>query len=1163
MSKNPALSDAYRSVAVVQYGWPESSATRISAQQVAETLTFKAGFGITLIATADVAEVVGTISGTTLNVTSVTSGTISLQQYISGIGVRDGTQITAFVGGSGGTGTYTVSLSQDVAGGTELRAKKDIITITNTGNGTGAYTEITDINSNNTYYPLFSRPFAPGDINPIDVPPSYQLDTVYVDNTTDPLTYNPSTGTLSLQKFIALSTALVGPAASANFTRFPNALVAISNTAAGIQQNEAGNIGIIGEAVGAAATRNAGIYGVGYTAGAFSCQGVVGEGHVSATGDTAPSVGVRGYANDTHAGGTNVGLYADASGSAIGNYALYLNSGDIISASSKIWNLVDNTASALSFDATGKTGILVVKTTDAAEGVTMSGTLAVTGHVTVEGVTSTGATGTGKFVFDTSPTLAGGSHTGLTSLGIRDTSAAFDVTLAATSSTALTAGRTITVDVVNAARTIKLAGNIDIANNLSTTGNFALTLTTTAATTATLPNGTVTLYGTGAGTITATQLATSLSSTYYTGTAGKFVLDTGPTVTGLKSDTVLIGPTASANLTRFPNALTVISNTAAGIQQNESHNIGIMAEGVANSSNAAIYGVGVYGAGYTAGGTRSGGVVGEGHVSATADAGSAIGVRGYANDIHAGGLNIGLYGDAANGSANYALAMNNGNILSNFAQTWTLADNQASALSLDAAGKTGILVVKTTDAAEGITMSGTLNVTGHVTVEGVTSTGATGTGKFVFDTSPTIAGGSHTGITSLGIRDTSAAFDVTIAAVSSTALTAGRTLTVDMVNAARSIKLAGNIDIANNLSTTGNFALTLTTTAATTATLPSGTVTLAANNQTMFIGTTSVAINRTTGALALTGITSIDGYAAGLAGGNNTTLLGSVHYQSALNVTTQLAPNTTTTKKFLRQTGDGTNGAAPAWDTATATDVGLGNVTNESKATMFISPTFTGTVNMPAGTTATAPVDFTSGPVLNTPIEGAIEFLNTGTGAFYATTNASQGRGVITTQLITTGAGPTVATVTLATNFPIFPAANDTLTVAAGTYRVSGVLNVVISGAVAHALNFDIKGAGNAVIASMALSVFSTNANALSLQTPVLTLVSGTGGQVAITAASGAAATNRIIQIEGIIRITTAGTLIPSVAVSVTTTGLSFGANNYMEFMPLGANTVAAVGSWA
>jgi hypothetical protein len=85
-----------------------------------------------------------------------------------------------------------------------------------------------------------------------------------------------------------------------------------------------------------------------------------------------------------------------------------------------------------------------------------------------------------------------------------------------------------------------------------------------------------------------------------------------------------------------------------------------------------------------------------------------------------------------------------------------------------------------------------------------------------------------------------------------------------------------------------------------------------------------------------------------LAGGNNTTLLGSMPYQSNTDTTTLLSPNTTTTKKFLRMTGDGTNGAAPSWDTVTASDVGLGNVTNESKATMFANPTFTGTVNTAA-----------------------------------------------------------------------------------------------------------------------------------------------------------------------------------------------------------------------
>lgn len=86
--------------------------------------------------------------------------------------------------------------------------------------------------------------------------------------------------------------------------------------------------------------------------------------------------------------------------------------------------------------------------------------------------------------------------------------------------------------------------------------------------------------------------------------------------------------------------------------------------------------------------------------------------------------------------------------------------------------------------------------------------------------------------------------------------------------------------------------------------------------QQFYIGTTQVAINRTTAALVLTGITSIDGTAAkaaNLVGGSSTTLLGSMGYQSNTDVTTMLAPNTTSTLKFLSQTGTGTNGAAPTW----------------------------------------------------------------------------------------------------------------------------------------------------------------------------------------------------------------------------------------------------------
>jgi hypothetical protein len=64
------------------------------------------------------AVVTGSISGTTLTVTSLLSGdSIALGQYIGGTGgggVSAGTYITAFVTGAGTTGTYTVNNSQTV-----------------------------------------------------------------------------------------------------------------------------------------------------------------------------------------------------------------------------------------------------------------------------------------------------------------------------------------------------------------------------------------------------------------------------------------------------------------------------------------------------------------------------------------------------------------------------------------------------------------------------------------------------------------------------------------------------------------------------------------------------------------------------------------------------------------------------------------------------------------------------------------------------------------------------------------------------------------------------------------------------------------------------------------------------------------------------------------
>jgi hypothetical protein len=60
----------------------------------------------------------GSTSGTTLTVTTVSSGTIAINQSLYGVGVLPETVITALGTGTGGTGTYTINRSQTVASGT-------------------------------------------------------------------------------------------------------------------------------------------------------------------------------------------------------------------------------------------------------------------------------------------------------------------------------------------------------------------------------------------------------------------------------------------------------------------------------------------------------------------------------------------------------------------------------------------------------------------------------------------------------------------------------------------------------------------------------------------------------------------------------------------------------------------------------------------------------------------------------------------------------------------------------------------------------------------------------------------------------------------------------------------------------------------------------------
>ena len=78
----------------------------------------------------------GTISGTTLTVTSITNGAITVGQSLFGINVAAETVITALGSGSGGIGTYTINLSQTISTAELMNSAPVGAVITGTISGT-------------------------------------------------------------------------------------------------------------------------------------------------------------------------------------------------------------------------------------------------------------------------------------------------------------------------------------------------------------------------------------------------------------------------------------------------------------------------------------------------------------------------------------------------------------------------------------------------------------------------------------------------------------------------------------------------------------------------------------------------------------------------------------------------------------------------------------------------------------------------------------------------------------------------------------------------------------------------------------------------------------------------------------------------------------------
>lgn len=334
-----------------------------------------------------------------------------------------------------------------------------------------------------------------------------------------------------------------------------------------------------------------------------------------------------------------------------------------------------------------------------------------------------------------------------------------------------------------------------------------------------------------------------------------------------------------------------------------------------------------------------------------------------------------------------------------------------------------------------------------------------------------------------------------------------------------------------------------------------------------------------------------------------------------------IAGLTATTDNFITS-------VSSAWASRTPSQVkttlSLDNVTNESKATMFSSPTFTGTVTLPSGTVLTSPtitteitptsddgaalgstsnkfsdlflasgsvINYNSGDVTEThssdalTIAGGELVVAAGTttiapikmqsGTNLSTTEAGavefDGKAFYTTPVVgDRGVSPSVmhrvllANATgsdVATAQPWFPTNGAVSVGASKAYRFEGSFSSVRSaGTTSHTTN--ILFGGSATITAIGYHVEVKEGDAATISDSDLIAIQ-TAASTNIKAASVSATENVVFQVWGTVWINAAGTFTPQFIYSAAPGGApTIEIGTYFSLYPIGDNAVTTIGTW-
>ncbi len=250
--------------------------------------------------------------------------------------------------------------------------------------------------------------------------------------------------------------------------------------------------------------------------------------------------------------------------------------------------------------------------------------------------------------------------------------------------------------------------------------------------------------------------------------------------------------------------------------------------------------------------------------------------------------------------------------------------------------------------------------------------------------------------------------------------------------------------------------------------------------------------------------------------------VGAIPYQSAANTTTLLAGNSSATKKFLTQSGDGTSAAAPVWAGVAVSDItgtlpvanGGTGVTSVAANLVFAGPT--------SGASAAAP-SFRSLVAADLP-SGSTNYVINGTTQQASTDFNISGSGTIGTTLAVTGnttIGGT-ATITGATTLSALTATKGVFTDASKRLTSTGTLGTDQGGTGMTSFN-----SGGAMYAT------STSA----LTTGTLPTSAGGTGLTSFTSGGALYTTSTTAVTSGTLPVTAGGTGLASISASQITFG--------------------------